>query len=634
VKAALRLAAGAALAWFVLAAMLAPEVPLLTRALVAAMFAATLWRPSTALLILAALVPAGALLAPPPAHGAEMFVWSFLSAWLLRFRGPLAAAGTPRAVVLPATLYVACVAASWIALNIGGAAGVPAPALPLFLADAIPRAYLVFSVPQGDTTVMLEAVTGVGVLLAAAALARADRTVVQRLAWVVVGSTALLAAATLADVARQWAANGYAASFLARYTAGERFSLQVADVNAAGSQYVLAAAIAGALAIYGSRARRAAVAALLVMAPALWLTGSRTAVLGTLAAAGAIAACANVHRIRISRRQAAAVVLTLVLAAVAGTILSARGGDERGSAGRAMRLRSQFSETSARMFASAPLNGVGVGRYFQRSSEFMPPELRELYGAENAHNYFAQQFAELGIVGGTLFVWLMGAGLLAGWRQLSTAPRDAARIGLLAGAFGYLVTCVTGHPFLVAEVALPFWIAFGAVAAADDAPAASPRIVRIAGVLVAALLLVGIGRAAVTYARTTTPPPGGGLEREEVADDGTRFNWMSPHVVTYTGGGSGFLRMTLRAPEQPLTRPMVVETAIAGRVVDRRPLPSDRWEQIEIPVRGQASGPFRRVDVRVTPSWVEKRRFAQRSSEIGVALTAMLAELRWEEAGR
>ena len=78
-----------------------------------------------------------------------------------------------------------------------------------------------------------------------------------------------------------------------------------------------------------------------------------------------------------------------------------------GTRRRAVRLRSQFSETSARMFASAPIFGVGVGRYFERSSEFMPDELRALYGAENAHNYFAQAFAELGIAGGALFLWLI-----------------------------------------------------------------------------------------------------------------------------------------------------------------------------------------------------------------------------------
>jgi hypothetical protein len=77
---------------------------------------------------------------------------------------------------------------------------------------------------------------------------------------------------------------------------------------------------------------------------------------------------------------------------------------------------------------------------------------------------------------------------------------------------------------------------------------------------------------------------------------------------------------------------MVVETRIAGRLVDRRTLAPDRWTTVEIPVRADASVPFRRVDVRASPAWTQKRRFAQRSSEVSVALTAMVRELRWEGA--
>src|SRR5207253_205853 len=68
-----------------------------------------------------------------------------------------------------------------------------------------------------------------------------------------------------------------------------------------------------------------------------------------------------------------------------------------------------FNQTSARMWASAPIFGVGVGRYHERSAQFMPDELRAIYPHENAHNYFVQQFAELGLVGGIAFLWLVAA---------------------------------------------------------------------------------------------------------------------------------------------------------------------------------------------------------------------------------
>ena len=35
-------------------------------------------------------------------------------------------------------------------------------------------------------------------------------------------------------------------------------------------------------------------------------------------------------------------------------------------------------------------------------------------------------------------------------------------LGLFLGVMAFLVTCVTGHPFLVVEASIPFWAALGA----------------------------------------------------------------------------------------------------------------------------------------------------------------------------
>ena len=90
----------------------------------------------------------------------------------------------------------------------------------------------------------------------------------------------------------------------------------------------------------------------------------------------------------------------------------------------------------------------------------MPADLQAIYGNENAHNYFAQQFAELGVVGGTLF--LVRVRVLTGWRSARARPADAMLAGLLAAAGAFLLTSVTGHPLLVPEAAFPFWVAAGA----------------------------------------------------------------------------------------------------------------------------------------------------------------------------
>ncbi|HEY6360092.1 MAG TPA: O-antigen ligase family protein [Vicinamibacterales bacterium] len=633
-----------ALAWGALVAVVAPETGIPASLAAIAVFATTLWRPAIGVTAAVALAPAGALFAPYPSRTAELFAWAFLSAWLLRVWRPLAPAGWPRAIVVPALLYGACAATSWLALTIASGTGVPVTSLPAFLLNAIPRHYLVFSPPETETWTLLQLITGVGVFLAASACVRAERMAASRIAWAFVLSLTLLAAATIADVVRQWAGTGYGGWFLARYPAGARFSLHLADVNAAASLYVLAGGIAVARALFDRRTRWLSLGALAVMAPALWLTGSRSAALGAGGAAAAIVLAANASRLTLTRRQGvAAAACVVALVAAAGALVLAGGGNERGSAGRALRLRWQFSETSARMFASAPVLGVGVGRYFERSPEFMPDEVRALYGAENAHNYFAQAFAEVGTVGGAMFLWLIGAALVAGWRQaggperggLPRAESRSPAVALFAGSTGYLLTCLTGHPFLVPEAALPFWIAFGALAgggAAATSASTPPRHRRVAA-LVVVCLAVGVARAFLVYAAGSTTTAERGFDREETAPDGRRFRWMGPHVVTYVSPAPGFFRMTLRAPDRPLRRPMVVETVIAGRVVDRRAIAPDHWQTVEIPVRERLSSPVRRIDVRATPSWMEQRRLAQRESHINVELTAMVSELRWVGPG-
>ena len=106
------------------------------------------------------VAPAGALLAPEPARTAELIVWAFLSAWLLRVHRPLAPAGWPRAIVVPAALYAACAAASWTGIAIANAGGVPPLSLPGFLLTAIPQHYLVSSPAETETSTVLQLLAG------------------------------------------------------------------------------------------------------------------------------------------------------------------------------------------------------------------------------------------------------------------------------------------------------------------------------------------------------------------------------------------------------------------------------------------------------------------------------------------
>ena len=296
-------------------------------------------------------------------------------------------------------------------------------------------------------------------------------------------------------------------------------------------------------------------------------------------------------------------------------------------------MRSQFMETSARMFASAPILGVGTGRYFDRSAEFMPDALREMHGNENAHNYFAQQFAELGLVGGLLFVWLVGSLLAHGWRRIrSSAAGQGALLGLFAGATAYLLTSLTGHPLLVPEVALPFWAAFGAVGGAStevEGTAVRTGVFRASvAVLVVAVLSIGVGRATVSSTRTLMPPSERGFHGFETDSQGQRFRWMTRHAVAYIPATRGIVTLNLRGPDDaPLARPLIVETAIAGRIVDRREIRGVAWVTVNIGVREPASAPFRRIDLRANQQWTQNVRLGIRQAQRPIS--AMVGEIGW-----
>jgi len=607
---ALRLIAGAPLAACVVWAVAAPEFPVRCKAAALLIAAAAAWQPLWGLTLLTMLAPAGALFAAAPARAAELFAWSFIAAWLLSIWRPLSKAGWPRTVMLPLALFGAALVASWLSLTVAGAAGVIPSALPRFLAGAIAGNHLVVSSPEAETWTLLQALGGLGVFVAATAVARSDSRTIRWVGWSLVASMTILATATLVQL---------------RDIADDRFSLPLADVNAAGSLYALAAVIALRYAGFQPARRLVWLPMLALLVSAVWFTGSRSAYLAIVAGAAVLAATRR--HWQPTRRHLMVGACVFLAAILAAGVLIGPQSEVEGSAGQSVSLRSQFLLTSARMFASAPVFGVGIGRYFGRSAEFMTPELQELYGNENAHNYFAQQFAELGLVGGLLFIWLIAAVLSQGWRGVAESPGDIALQALFAGTAAYVLTCATGHPLLVPEAAIPFWAAFGAVASVAAGAAAAATRWRTLAVAAAVILSAGVGRATIVYARPPAQPPEQGFHQFETTPDGTRFRWMTRHAVIYISDGPGFLHLRLRAPGWPAPRPVVIETSIGGQLVDRHEVPPDESTTWDVPVRDIGRAGFRRVDFRVNQEWSEEVRLGRRRARRPVSV--IVERIEW-----
>ena len=178
------------------------------------------------------------------------------------------------------------------------------------------------------------------------------------------------------------------------------------------------------------------------------------------------------------------------------------------------------------MFASAPIFGVGVGRYFERSPEFMPDEIRELYGAENAHNYFAQSFAELGIAGGaTVPVARSSAGMTTGWRQAATARAESDRNRALC-RIGRVSRHVPHRPPASScrKPRCPFWAAFGVLAMSAGEPGSSSRY----RVVIAIVIVL---------ARSRARPLHGGLRAHERGSVPSVASLMKERHRTAPGSG-------------------------------------------------------------------------------------------------
>jgi O-Antigen ligase len=427
-----------------------PAVPLALKAEAVAVALVTIARPQLGLLLVVAIVPLGELIYPilgaRPVRHAETLILSFLTAWL--FYSSTRRTVTPGRLGTAMWTFAAIVVTS--ALTTMLQLHRLAPARLAQIGQDLLRVYLVTDEPIGIHTAcgLLE---GVGLLAATIDIVRRSELARRAIALTLVASGTVAGIATiLLTVGIGWPGT------LARYAGGkaDRLSAAQPDVNAAGSYILLVLGISIGLALTRARGRSAAIAASVVLAAALVLSGSRTA----FVAAGVVAVYIGGVFVFESMRVRVALAVAILVVIVAAFTAIGRGGAE------SLNMRYGFTVASARMIAARPLFGVGVGRYYTTSALALPPYLAWWYGRENAHNYFLQLASELGLIGTVAFFWLLIATVGDAARSALAGRTDALAGGALAGIAAYLITCLAGHPFLVPETALPLWVTLGIVA--------------------------------------------------------------------------------------------------------------------------------------------------------------------------
>ena len=114
------------------------------------------------------------------------------------------------------------------------------------------------------------------------------------------------------------------------------------------------------------------------------------------------------------------------------------------------------------LFCLNPLTGIGIGRFFSSSSEHYIPKdlLSSSFNPlnENAHNQYIQYFAELGALGGIIFLLLNVFILFRFFKlQLKENPDEKQRVfmtWLCGGWVAFLITLITGHALVAQEMYL------------------------------------------------------------------------------------------------------------------------------------------------------------------------------------
>jgi O-antigen ligase len=511
---------------------------------------------------------------------------------------------------LPIALFTALVCAS-LAVRLMVLHGIiGAEALALQLVQVASVDYFIGSGGFREVDAAMRLVEGMVLLWAASSVGSGNPAFAPRLVrWFVAGA----AAAAALNLWRIWQgalrAESPVTAFV-QYLWTLRYNVHYGDVNAAGSYFMMALLPAVALAIAPWRPRWTP--AVIVIATSVLLSGSRAAFL-----AGALAVFSwSAWHLRqrfggtSSRSLRPMLVSILLLGCAAGLVLYLAARRNVTAPSTALQVRTEFARTTFRMASAYPAFGVGIGQYPDRSSMYSSRLLVETFAMrhENAHNNFFQVLGELGFLGLAGFVWVLWtAGARAVRKRVE--PMDPLHQGVLAGLLAFVLTWLSGHPLLIDEPALLFWLLLGAAAGwGSGSVTAAGRIGpwRAATLAFAGLILiVSVGvRAGREIATADLEHRGIGLSGWLTADDGVRYRLAGRTSSVFVPSEARLVTIPLRAREPG--KELSVALLLNGRPADVVQVPQDRWRPVQIILNpGEEAPLFSRLDLRVGGSTVQ-----------------------------
>jgi len=587
--------AALALLGLLLAAWLISDVPLTLKVGVAALLALATWSPGRALLVwvgLAPLTTSIAGLAGTPLLGAQLLEFMTLAV----IAGTVARHTTKvrTRLALPALVMGAVAVAS-------GLAELPARLLAATQehVGVLALARLLFDhhvdrIPPLDPWYFaLLVAEGAALAWAAESTVRRQPVVARRVVWCALLGHAGVAVLNISRVFGASLRGGDFPASLPGFFLTVREHTQY-DVNAAASIFIMV--VLAALGLFSRRAAIPAALATVAVSIAVWITGSRTAV------AALLMTMAMVMTLR-ARRSARAPILAgaalLVLAGVAAFV--ALGADSgRLDVSTSVSTRLILFNSAARMAREAPVLGVGAGTFLEKSPHYGATALQPVLGRsrDNAHNYFLQTAAEQGALGLIALLAILAAAL---GPTLRGAHRgDALATWLAAGIAASILTWLTGHPLLVTEAALVFWLFIGVLAGQSEAPAPRPILRRLAIAAAVALLMSIPFRATLEERAANLEYLGTGVSRWQPAIDGERYREADAEFSLFLPSGT---TMTLPI-RSAIASDVTIELRSGQRLIDTAVAMPGLWRPFRIQVPDDASR-FVKIDFRVIPPPLE-----------------------------
>jgi len=360
-----------------------------------------------------------------------------------------------------------------------------------------------------------------------------------------------------------------------------RLSVQMpTDVHAAASALLLVGIASLGLFKNGSWLWRAIVGILLLLiATGLWTTGSRVAI---LVAGLSVMVIMGWWAARRSWRHLALTAGAMAVVTAALWFAMVHSSSRFNPTSFSLNARLVMMKAGLQMFASAPVFGIGVTRFYLESPGFVGPDIVKLVGyvRENAHNNFIQVLAEQGVVGLFAMLWWLAVIVVGGARAQIAKP-DVQRGALLLAVVACVATWLVGHPLLVPEFALVFWL-YGGVLVAMTPSQATGRRIWFMTALIAALFLTVPFRAIGIRNAADLEHYGVGVSVWH-HDDSQRYREAGAAFSLYLPSGGAPTKLPIRrAPNAP--EPLVIDVAVGGRHLTTITVEGDNWREAAIAV--------------------------------------------------